>query len=239
MRKGSASAEAAGPSDLLSAALRNAQASWTATREAEAPSMREILREASAKPKGLGGRPATGAKAKSAEAKAAGAKLGASGAKAEAETKCSWGFDALPSEKPKNDSMYSIQQQEQQEQEKQRQLDEIREIEAMFEALEVAEREDALEQEGARREPTVEGINDPKAPKRAREKAAPAEAAGRTSGREAGARNGWKKGWAARSGWASGWSAGDWSGQGWSGWQEGDRRWVPRGAAETRQETDF
>eukprot|EP00930_Biecheleria_cincta_P001616 TRINITY_DN102749_c0_g1_i1.p1 TRINITY_DN102749_c0_g1~~TRINITY_DN102749_c0_g1_i1.p1 ORF type:complete len:1177 (+),score=153.94 TRINITY_DN102749_c0_g1_i1:104-3634(+) len=63
----------------------------------------------------------------------------------EESTKCAWGFEAKPSEQPKGTSMYNLQQQEVQEKERQKEQDEIREIEAMFAALDVAEQEEERE----------------------------------------------------------------------------------------------
>ncbi|CAE8599945.1 unnamed protein product [Polarella glacialis] len=64
----------------------------------------------------------------------------------EEKTKCSWGMDAMPSEKPKGKSVYDIQKQEAKNQEKDKADAEIQEIEAMFAALEVAEFEQVFEQ---------------------------------------------------------------------------------------------
>lgn len=61
------------------------------------------------------------------------------------DTKCSWGFDAMPSEKPKGESVYSLQDREREEQAQLKEFEDILEIEAMFAALEVAEQEESRE----------------------------------------------------------------------------------------------
>lgn len=61
------------------------------------------------------------------------------------DTKCSWGFDAMPSERPKGESVYSLQDREREEQAQLKELEDIIEIEAMFAALEVAEQEESRE----------------------------------------------------------------------------------------------
>lgn len=59
------------------------------------------------------------------------------------DTKCSWGFDAMPSEKPRGESVYSLQDREREEQAQLKELEDILEIEAMFAALEVVEQEES------------------------------------------------------------------------------------------------
>eukprot|EP00928_Gymnodinium_smaydae_P017985 TRINITY_DN16857_c0_g4_i1.p1 TRINITY_DN16857_c0_g4~~TRINITY_DN16857_c0_g4_i1.p1 ORF type:complete len:1179 (+),score=279.26 TRINITY_DN16857_c0_g4_i1:187-3723(+) len=63
-------------------------------------------------------------------------------------TRCSWGFDAMPSEKPKGQSVYHIQEQEAAEEAQRKADQEIQDIEAMFAALEVAEKYEELERSG-------------------------------------------------------------------------------------------
>jgi len=94
--------------------------------EATPVSLREILLEE------IGGR----ATAKGSAADDAGA-----------STYCSWGRDAMASEKPKGRSIYEIQEQEESENAKHKEEQEIWEIEAMFAALEVADRTDAQAKE--------------------------------------------------------------------------------------------
>jgi len=65
--------------------------------------------------------------------------------KSDEATKCAWGFEAMPSEQPKGKSMYDLQSQETQERECMNAEQELLEIEAMFAALEVAEREEENE----------------------------------------------------------------------------------------------
>lgn len=59
-------------------------------------------------------------------------------------TTCAWGLEAMPSERQKGPSIFEAQKQEQEE----REIMEIAEIEAMFEALEVAAREEEKEKNG-------------------------------------------------------------------------------------------
>mmetsp|Transcript_19641 Transcript_19641/g.34784 ORF Transcript_19641/g.34784 Transcript_19641/m.34784 type:complete len:1082 (-) Transcript_19641:7-3252(-) len=65
--------------------------------------------------------------------------------KTDEDTKCAWGFEAMPSERPRGKSMYDLQDQEAQEQEQRKAEEDILEIEAMFAALEVAQREEENE----------------------------------------------------------------------------------------------
>jgi len=110
---------AQGPSQMLSAAVRSAQATWAVPEEKdEAPSFRMILQEE----KGSSQGPKPTAEDASTE-----------------RTRNSWGLDVMPSMQPKRDSVYDIQQQEVVEKEKQKDIEELEEIEAMFAALEVAE----------------------------------------------------------------------------------------------------
>lgn len=62
-----------------------------------------------------------------------------------AEITSCWGLAALPSEKPPGESVYEIQQREEEENKKIKADEEVAEIEAMFAALEVAEREEENE----------------------------------------------------------------------------------------------
>lgn len=149
-------------------------------------------------------------------------------------TSCFWGRDVMPSEKPKGKSVYAIQEQEEAEKIQRREEDEIREIEAMFAALEVAENADALLESSAK----------------GSSKAALAGAGGRARGH--GVHNGrvsrqnldancsesvrWTIGrWTPMNGGRSKGRAGSWScGSGWdwtdNSWSqpEGYQRWVPK-----------
>lgn len=60
-------------------------------------------------------------------------------------SRCSWGREAMPSAQPKGKSLYDLQKLEAEEQSKEKEETELQEIEAMFAALEVAERAEAEE----------------------------------------------------------------------------------------------
>jgi len=63
-------------------------------------------------------------------------------------TRCSWGSDSMPSMRARGPSVYEAQREEKTEISRRKEDEEIREIEAMFAALEVAEREEARERDG-------------------------------------------------------------------------------------------
>lgn len=125
----------------------------------------------------------------------------------EDETKCCWGYDAMPSERPKGKSVYELQRLDEQE----KVDEEIREIEAMFAALAVAE---LAETEVAPSPPAAE-------PEERQE-----EPAKGWRGRGGDASSAW---WSASKAWWGGWD-GAWqaSGRRWSG-DAGDDAWRKKG----------
>ena len=67
------------------------------------------------------------------------------------KTRCSWGLEAMPEVMKQNANALSIeeaQEQEKKEQAQQKEAEELREFEAMFEALQIAERAEQLEAQG-------------------------------------------------------------------------------------------
>lgn len=137
-----------GPSAMLAAALAACKANgWgrgeatddgseSATKakpaETATPSLRQILEE-------------DGSAAKERQRASTGGSRGSADVEA---TRNSWGFDCMPSERPKGPSVYQVQEEEQKEKAKQKEDAEIRDIEAMFEALAVAEQEEERERLG-------------------------------------------------------------------------------------------
>lgn len=128
----------------------------------------------------------------------------------EDSTKCAWGFEAKPSEQPKGESMYDLQQQEVQERGKQKEEDEIREIEAMFAALEIAELEEEKEFLGIQTDSTATA----EAPVNTRKKSRKGAGKGLTR-TEAGKSSDGSSGWDKRDGWSTSgwdnWTSFDWS----------------------------
>mmetsp|Transcript_100421 Transcript_100421/g.199305 ORF Transcript_100421/g.199305 Transcript_100421/m.199305 type:complete len:1059 (+) Transcript_100421:54-3230(+) len=257
-----------GPSDALSAALRmSARAAKEQPSEAEA---------SSGNAPGNGGRSSPWAAPAEASDKATpvslreilleegGARAPAKSSSTDdtgASTYCSWGRDAMASEKPKGRSVYDLQKQEEAENAQRKEEEEIQEIEAMFAALEVADRADAQAQEPA---PGVSsassGAKDVKKEAAASSSHHDAQAArgggGSRGSRERTGRGRHKSGTAADGNWAANsrngwdkrgfrpsWSSGGWEDAAWSSadwWEgvegvtgEGKSRWVAKKAAAT------
>eukprot|EP00933_Yihiella_yeosuensis_P025677 TRINITY_DN19922_c0_g1_i2.p1 TRINITY_DN19922_c0_g1~~TRINITY_DN19922_c0_g1_i2.p1 ORF type:complete len:842 (+),score=205.10 TRINITY_DN19922_c0_g1_i2:1079-3604(+) len=140
LKASGSSQPSSGPSAMLTAAVASVKPGWAMPATvAEGPAnLREILAtEKDSKQRDRGG---------SLDAGASSSKKAATTRKSSEEaTKCSWGFDAMPSEQPKGKSIFELQKQEADEQERLKEEADIREIEAMFAALEVAEMQEEYE----------------------------------------------------------------------------------------------
>lgn len=141
----------------------------------------------------------------------------------EEATKCSWGFDAMPSEQSKGISVYELQKQE----ETFKAEEEILEIEAMFAALAVAEQEEELERLNSTASSSSAGKGKSRSSKN--EKAKP------STGSEKSARTRNGKDRLGNSTDTSSWSQSSWKSEWWSkdGWQgyshsSNKQRWTPK-----------
>lgn len=226
-RKSSASDSVDNPGEQVSEGLPRG---WAQTEPAEAPvSLKDILAEASMPSKR---RSSTKEEDPTNE-----------------PTHCSWGYDAMPSQRPKGPSVYEVQQLERSEKSRLQEEAEIREIEAMFQALEVAEQEEERELLGiptsSGKSPT--GNSGSNAPSTTSGKAG--KGSNRTSRVRSGAvgaddkkvgadekqkKSDTKKKPAGKAGdttdnFASqrqrGWHRGNWNGNSWSGWQWSTDSW--------------
>jgi len=195
-----------GPSQMLSAAVKSAQASWALPdAKDEAPSFRQILEEE--------------------QGSFSGPKPTAEDANSD-RTRNSWGMDVMPSMQPKRDSVYTIQQQEVDERERMKELAEIRDIEAMFAALEIAELAEEREALGLPNPDTVEATAStasagPKGRKKHDASSKGRGKGGRKGGRRDKAENEGRQGHTSKTS-SSSWEP---ARSGWHQWQAGDQDW--------------
>lgn len=214
---------AVGPSPALAAAVESAAAlakatgsPWVQASEPPEPavSMREILAESKApRRRGTSDDDPTGEK-----------------------TRCYWGSDVMPSALKQNSvSIAEAQEQERVEQSNQKELAEIMEIEAMFAALEVAEREEEMELHGGSTA-SVDKAADDKSSRRAGMGGRGRNRGGK--GVESGEKSAGKGGRKAKSGnegsWREGWwqQRPAWNSQKWSEWWTSDNRWEASAGAD-------
>lgn len=141
----------------------------------------------------------------------------------EEATKCSWGFDAMPSEQSKGISVYELQKQE----ETLKAEDEILEIEAMFAALAVAEQEEELERLNSTASSSSAGKGKSQNSKNEKTKhsTGPEKSAKTRNGKDRLVKSTDTSSWS-QSSWNSEW----WSKDSWQGYSHGSnkQRWTPK-----------
>lgn len=201
---------AEGPSTILSAALHSAE-TWSKPEPAERADLRQLLQK------------------EDVEASAPTSAHTPKTAKTEEDTRNSWGLEAELAQKQKGRSVYEIQQEEVEEEAQTRERQEIADIEAMFYALEVAER--------AESEATSGTATASSTPSPSRQKAVPLS---QTKGSTNQQKRPRQRGVNTRDGGWDAWSGSSWSGRSWNwsgggAWRGGERGgWHSNGWTEPR-----
>mmetsp|Transcript_15998 Transcript_15998/g.28506 ORF Transcript_15998/g.28506 Transcript_15998/m.28506 type:complete len:1118 (+) Transcript_15998:208-3561(+) len=222
-RKSSASDLADGTDEVVADAPPRG---WAQAEPAEAPvSLKDILAEAPAAPK----------------------RRNSGKEEDDDSTHCSWGYDAMPSQRPKGPSVYEVQELERTEKSRMQEEAEVREIEAMFAALEIAEQAEEREKlgipppveespsgsSGAQASGGGKSENGKRGGRGRDEKKKPADAKKKQAtkvGDEAANHSGSQR--------QRGWRKGNWNESGWSNWQWNADSWWQADAQGESQESE-